>query len=139
MWPVSYAHRLDYSHDLAGKRFPRLTFRVSNPADPSLAVDVKAYLDSGSERSLFDGRIGALLGVDILRGERIRFASATGSSFTATIHPVRLVHEDLGRFDLEVGFSTGELQRNLLGRDFFDLIQIGFRENQLAFFVTPRP
>jgi hypothetical protein len=38
-----------------------------------------------------------------------------------------------------VGFSSGEIHRNLLGRDFFNLAQIGFRERHLTFFITPSP
>ncbi len=100
-------------------------------------MDVNTYLDCGSERSLFNGWVGAALGIDILSGPRMKFETAAGSYLTTTIHPVRLVHDDFGTFELEVGFSTSEISRNLLGRDFLDFVQIGFREHQLCFFVTP--
>jgi hypothetical protein len=32
-----------------------------------------------------------------------------------------------------------DIQRNLLGRDFFDLVQVGFRENHSEFYVEPSP
>lgn len=139
MWTASYEYRMEYGHDREGRRFPTLTFRMLTPVDSSSIVDVEAYLDCGAERSLFDGRIGGLLGIDLLSGQPLRYESATGSGLSANIHPVRLVHAELGTFDLRAGFTTGELRRNLLGRDFFNLVQIGFRENQLAFFVTPTP
>ena len=50
----------------------------------------------------------------------------------ACLHAVRLSHPELGCFDLEIGFSPFPLRRNLLGRDFFNLVQIGFRERQQA-------
>jgi len=139
VFTVTYEHLLAYVHDRDGKRFPRLTFRLSSAADPTRAMDVEAYLDSGAEKSLFDGRIAAILGIDVLAGPRIRYESAAGSSFAATIHPVRLVHDDLGSYELDVGFTSAEIKRNLLGRDFFNINQIGFRENQLSFFITSRP
>ena len=41
--------------------------------------------------------------------------------------------------DLDIGFSTVPLRRNLLGRDFFNLVQIGFRERQQVFYVRGEP
>jgi hypothetical protein len=136
---VDYKHQIEYAYDRSGKRFPQLSFRISSTSDLKRAMDVNTYLDSGSERSLFNGWIGSVLGIDILSGPRMTFESAAGSYLTTTIHPVRLVHDDMGTFEIEVGFSTSEISRNLLGRDFFDLVQIGFREHQLCFFVTPEP
>jgi hypothetical protein len=49
------------------------------------------------------------------------------------------MHPDLGSFTLEVGFSSTDIHRNLLGRDFFNLAQIGFRERFLTLYVTPAP
>lgn len=34
-------------------------------------------------------------------------------------------------------FSMADIQRNLLGRDFFDRIQVGFRESHSQFFIEP--
>lgn len=139
MLNVRYDNEFPYSYDLNGERFPRLTIRLTNPASPDEAVDVDAYLDSGAQRSLFDGRIGRAIGIDLLTGKERQYESTTGSSIAGMLHRVRLAHADLGLFDLELGFSTVHIKRNLLGRDFFDLVQIGFRERRLAFYVTPRP
>jgi len=65
--------------------------------------------------------------------------SVAGVGLTARLHRVQLVHPVLGSFALEVGFSTVPISRNLLGRDFFNFIQIGFRERYLTFYVTPTP
>jgi len=32
-----------------------------------------------------------------------------------------------------------EISRNLIGRDFFNLVQVGFREKYLTFYLTPTP
>ena len=40
---------------------------------------------------------------------------------------------------MELRFSIGQIQRNLLGRDFFNLMQIGFRERHLEVFLTASP
>lgn len=63
----------------------------------------------------------------------------TGQRLEARSHRVQLRHESLGDFELEIGFSTGHISRNVLGRDFLNLVQVGFRENQLAFYMTPKP
>ena len=139
MITVSYDHELAYAHEPNGDRSPQLTFRVSNPGHPSEAIDVDTYLDSGAQRSLLSGWIGKVLGIDILSGDKKTYQSTAGSGIDATHHAVRLEHPDLGSFELEVGFTLGEIRRNLLGRDFFDLIQLGFRERQLTFYVTARP
>jgi len=135
---VSYEYRFEYAHDPDG-RFPRLEVRVAKTGTPAEPIDVWAYLDSGAERSLFNGWIGAALGIDILEGPPIVYETGSGAPLSATLHSVRLFHPDLGEFDLEIGLSSSEIPRNLLGRDFFDLVQIGFREHHLAFFLTPRP
>ena len=139
MATVSYSFQYEYAYDADGKRFPRLELRASNPLKSVVPVDLRAYLDSGAERSLFNGWIGAVLGIDVLKGPRLIYETGAGTHLSATIHPVRLSHPDLGEFDIEVGFSSGEVPRNLLGRDFFDLVQIGFREHHLTFYVTPSP
>jgi len=136
---VSYAYDFAYGYDVNGTLCPLLRFVASNVEDPSKAGAVEAVLDVGAERSLFNGRIGVGLGLDVLSGPQITFATMAGGLLSATLHPVLISHAELGTFELEVGFSSGEIRRNLLGRDFFDLVQIGFREHHLAFFVTPSP
>ncbi len=139
MTPISYDFELDYSHSAEGKLCPLLRLVASIAGDPAAAVELEAVLDSGAERSLFNGKIGLALGLDVLRGPEISFSSVAGSLLSANLHSVRLSHADLGTFELEVAFSTGEIRRNILGRDFFDLVQVGFREHQLKLFVTPTP
>ncbi|MFQ5790117.1 MAG: hypothetical protein ACE5JI_06520, partial [Acidobacteriota bacterium] len=78
------------------------------------------------------------IGLDFIGGTRKNFQTAGRQIIEARLHEVRLHHEELGTFDLEVAFSD-QVFRNLLGRDFFNLIQIGFRERRLEFYVTPRP
>ena len=136
---VSYLHRFEYGYDENEIRLPLLKFRLSNPTNPVLVVDVEAALDSGAERSLVDGRLAAALGLDVLGGRRITFETMGGGLLPAALHEVQLTHPQLGNFELEIAFSSGEIRRNLLGRDFFDLVQIGFREHFLTFFVTPVP
>ena len=75
----------------------------------------------------------------VFAGKRIEYHSAIGGRLSATIHPIRLVHDDIGEFHLDVGFTSSAISRSLLGRDFFNLIQIGFRERHLTFYVDPSP
>jgi hypothetical protein len=136
---ITYTYQFQYTYDPKGDPFPILPVRVLSTASPGLVVEVDAYLDSGAERSLFSGTLAIPLGIDLLRGRRIAYFSAGGMRMDAFLHPVTIRHPELGQFDLEVGFSSVALARNLLGRDFFNLVQVGFRERQLVFYITPEP
>jgi len=136
---IEYPYQFDYTYDEHGDLFPRLPLGVSRPGHSGKPVDIDAHVDSGAERSLFDGWIGASLGIDVLAGSRFAFETTMGSVLTATMHTVQLLHPELGTFELEVGFSSSHIRRNLLGRDFFNLVQIGFRERHSLFYVSARP
>lgn len=68
-----------------------------------------------------------------------RYGSTLGDSVTAYLHTVRLSLPDVAEFDLEIAFTDVQIRRNLLGRNFFDLAQIGFRERQLEYYLTFTP
>lgn len=139
MVTVEYHHEIPYGHDANGRQYPRLTLRLANPGDPEQAVDVDAYLDSGAERSLFNGQFAVLLGIELLAGKEISFQSVGGHPVCAKLHPVHIAHDLLGTFAIDVAFSIKPIGRNLLGRDFFSLMQIGFREGHLQLYVTALP
>jgi hypothetical protein len=136
---VAYTHEFPYGYSPEGRPFPILPIRLLNPRDLARSVEVAAYLDSGTDRSLFDGTLTHALGMDLPRGKRIAFFSTGGIGIDAFLHRVKISHPDLGEFDLDIGFSSVTLARNLLGRDFFNLVQVGFREHHLVFYVTPEP
>lgn len=136
---VAYPHEFPYRQSLAGGAFPILPVTISAAHQLARSADVIAYLDSGAQRSLFDGTLAGAIGLDLLGGRRLSFASAAGFSIDTIVHLVRVFHPDLGDFNLEIGFSTVPLRRNLLGRDFFNLVQIGFRERQQLFYVRVEP
>lgn len=138
MVTVSYTYQFNY-REFSGGRYPILQLSVSNPSDPEQAVDIDAYLDSGAERSLFTRSIARVVGLDLLSGTPKKYSSTAGSSVEARLHQVKLSHPNLGSYNLEIGFSVGEIQRNLLGRDFFNEVQIGFRERHFSYYVTPTP
>ena len=136
MWTVSYLFRFNY-RVVNEASFPLVMLRISNPSQPDSSLDVDAYLDSGSQRSLLSGWRARVLGLDLLQGEIKHYISTSGSSIDAKLHTVHVHHENLGDFELEFGFSLGDIQRELLGRDFFNLAQVGFHEQQLAYYMTP--
>lgn len=139
MISVDYSYQFRYLPVNIHRSFPRLPIQIRNPGIPDQAVEVPAYLDSGAEYSLFSGWVARSIGLDIFTGAPRFYASTTGAAVEARVHRVDLMHPDLGLFPLEIGFSLSEIRRNLLGRDFFNLVQIGFRERHLAFYVTPSP
>lgn len=136
---VEYATDLPYSYDPNGHLFPRLTMRLQNPDHEEQALEVDAYLDSGAERSLFDGRFAGIVGFDLLSGPEWRFSGTSGAHITARLHRVIVSHPALGTHSIELAFSTASLSRSLIGRDIFALCQIGFREAQSRVLISPLP
>lgn len=137
---VSYVHALNYRYDNTGRPFPKLLLQLTNPQFPEQTVETDAYLDSGAERSLFKADLALAIGLDLNSGPRKEYGSTVkGAGVEARLHFVQLSHPELGDFSLEVGFTESAISRNLLGRDLFSLIQIGFREKYLTFYVTPTP
>ena len=120
-------------------RSPVLTVTVSNLDGLEESIDVDAYIDSGTSTSLFNGSFLSALGVQLINDRRKSFTSTTGYSVEAYLHRVRLTLPDLGAFDLDIGFSNAPIFRNLLGRDFFNHVQIGFRERHSEYYLNPRP
>jgi hypothetical protein len=71
--PVSYAHELEYLRDsVTGELFPGLWIVIRNLED-GRELELQAHLDSGAERSLFDGQVARALGLPIEGGERLYF------------------------------------------------------------------
>jgi len=132
---VTYEREFPYPRDSSGNPFPILPVQIEVAGD---AIETHAYLDSGAEYSLFSAAFARVLGLDLQGGARRTYSLANRQRLDATVREVRLTHPDLGSFSLQLGFSD-ETVRNLLGRDFFNLIQIGFREQYSTFYITPRP
>ena len=135
MITVDYQHEFGYTaagHSSA----PLVSLRASTVVARTVSVDIDAHLDSGAERSLFDGALASMLGLDLLSGRPLRFAATAGPPLEARVHRLRLWNEMLGGFDLDVALTTQHIRRNLLGRDFFNLFQGGFRERYLAFYLA---
>lgn len=140
MVTVQYREEIPYRYDHEyDAYFPILQLRITNAHDADQYVDIDAYLDSGAVRSFFDGWIATAIGLDLLSGERLNHGASSGAQAIGHLHHVLLSHETLGRFPLEVSFSEQPLSRSLLGRDFFNLIQIGFREHHQTLLIDPRP
>lgn len=138
MVTVNYLHEFNY-RDFVEGHSPVLQLRVSHPDNSENQIDVDAYLDSGAQRSLFSGFLITSLGITLINGKKVSYSSTAGDSIEAYLHKVQLNLPGIANFNLEIGFSSGRITRNLLGRDFFNLAQIGFRENHLKYFLTPGP
>jgi hypothetical protein len=135
---VNYRYVFNY-RGIDEDNFPIIQLRVLNPVDLQQGMDADGYLDSGCQASLFDGSIARIIGLDLLAGERKFYGTLTGPQIEARLHTIRLSHPDLGDFDLRIGFSLTQIPRNLLGRDFFNLTQVGFRERRLTFYMNRTP
>ena len=103
--------------------------QLQNPTTGTKTLETNAELDSGAEYSLFDGQLAVDIGLDLFEGTPFAFGLVNGISLNSRILPVVITHGELGRFNFHARFSTGPLRRNILGRDFFDLLQVGFDEH----------
>ncbi len=134
---VSYRISLDYLRDsVTGDPFPGLWVAVGHP-DGDGELEIQCHLDSGAEVSLFDGEIAHGIGLELQSGAAQSYSTSSGATLAARLHRVRIRHEELGEHELRVGFSEQRLARNLLGRDFFNLFRIGFRERQSILLFEP--
>ncbi|HEU4341948.1 MAG TPA: hypothetical protein VFU31_10290 [Candidatus Binatia bacterium] len=135
---VNYLHEFNYRAFQDG-RFPVLQLQVCDPDNLENKIDVDAYLDSGAQKSLFNGFLITSLGITLINDKTQRYNTTAGNFIEAYLHHIQLNLPGIGAFNLEIGFSSISIRRNLLGRDFFNLTQIGFRENQLKYYLTPTP
>lgn len=141
MIQINYEHEFTYllSDDEEPSSFPGLLVQLRNPGDPELAIDLQCHVDTGAEYSVLGGAIATALGFDLLAGVPLNLLATTGAAHEARLHPVVISHDVLGDFPLAVAFLLGEVRRNLLGRDFLNLVQIGFQENSQRLLITPQP
>lgn len=139
MIAVTYDVRMPYVWNNTGRRCPGLVIQLGNPSDGSMRLDTSAELDSGAEYSLFDGAIAASVGLELSNGQPFSFRLMDGSPLDARILSVLLFHPDLGEFAIDLRFSLNPVQRNVLGRDFFSRVQVGFREYHLETYLASTP
>ncbi|MBI3799407.1 MAG: hypothetical protein HY268_20875 [Deltaproteobacteria bacterium] len=87
---VSYAYEFAYTYSSqTGDPFPVLALQIASPDHPEQALDIDVYLDSGAQRSLFDGRIGTALGLELFSGPELRYVSVAGVGLAARLHRVQ--------------------------------------------------
>jgi hypothetical protein len=135
---VDYPYSFNYSQLPTG-HFPIVQVRITKPNNQSLGFDTEAYLDSGAERSIFDGSLISALEIELVNRNPKPYSTTTGNTVTGYMHRVGLAIAQVGSYNLEMGFSDAPIRRNLLGRDFFNLVQVGFREHQLQYFLNITP
>ena len=138
---VTYTHSFNYLVDeFSGKSLPGLRLSLTLHGTDFPKADIRAYLDTGAEFSLFDGALlVSTLGMDLMAGPETGLSAASGVALAARIHRLELFHPDLGRFALDAAISTVPIRRNLLGRDFFRHLQMGFREFHHTFLINAAP
>jgi hypothetical protein len=133
---VVYQFRIPYLRRLDGSLFPGLAVELQNPLTGATTIEIDTELDSGAEYSLFQGQWARAIGLDLFDGTPFEFGLVNGALLDARILPVVISHRQLGRFDLRARFTTGPVRRNILGRDFFDLLQVGFDEHHTEVYLN---
>jgi len=135
--PVTVTYRYSFPYRLIpgeGGAFPAISVRLISAHG---MVDSLAILDSGAEQSMFDGTLLVPLGLSLLQGKSISLLSL-GGPLTAYQHAVE-VEVQGHRFPCETCFSSQSIRHNLLGRNFFTYVQVGFRESRLEIYFDPTP
>ena len=88
--------------------------------------EVWAYVDSGSFYSLFDDKVADLLGLDLLKGEKVLAVVGDGSFIPVYLHKVGM-RIGIDEFALKIGFSSKlGVGFNLLRMDVFDRYRVTF-------------
>ena len=136
---IEYRHQFPYLYGEDRGQFPGLLIDLCRPGELEEYVTIQAHLDTGAEYSLFDGELATGIGLRLMEGEDFAFSFTSGEPLIAKRHRVAVGHSELGRFELVVAFSTSRIRRNILGRDFLGLVQVGFRECQGELYLTPTP
>lgn len=99
-------------------------------------AEFPVLVDTGAERSLFDGIHVRAAGRDIFSGNAETYHGFLGASTTAYEHRVFLQIEGV---DLEVtlSFTTAPISRQVLGRDVLEHFVLGLREKHLELYLAP--
>lgn len=132
-YPLTYAYTLLNGGIIA----PILPVRLIS-TDGLRHQDTTALVDSGADVSVFHAVFARAISIDIEAG---REETATGVSGDISIYYHRVqIQVDTEIYDLEVGFTDDlHTPENLLGRDWFNQIQLGFRENLREFYLRLEP
>ena len=135
---VSYRISLDYLRDPeTGEPFSGLWMVVVHPGQASRARSPVPLGLGCRSFAVRPGQIAHGIGLGLQRGDVQVFSASSGAKLAARLHRVRLRHEDLGEFELRVGFSESNSRANLLGRDFFNLFHVGFQERRSTLLFSP--
>ena len=128
---VEYEIDKDYTYMSNGNLAPQLIVRISSQnGEP---VEFAAVVDTGAEFSVFKADYLQSLGLNYIDGEKINVSSAC-NTFPVYKHKIILSVLDKINFEVIVGFSDAT-RRDLLGRDFLDMVQFGMREHHRQFFL----
>ena len=132
---IRYEHTFTYRITADNKRFPGFLVQLRNGGN---SIDVDAVLDTGAEYSLFNGALANAIDLSLLAGKVRTYRTANRTDLSARVHPVSVWIPELGEFKMNMGFSLDDITRNILGRDFFSLLSIGFDEHHQTFHVSRR-
>lgn len=134
---ITFDHELDYLDTSFGWA-PAFLVTMQNPAQRNRTCDTLGFVDTGAQRTLFDGELTQALGIDIFAGQKQDFSFTQGGSLSARQHEVVLAHPAFGSLRFTLCFSLGPIHRNLLGRDFLEHMQLGIRQYDRRLLVAPR-
>ena len=132
---VTYTYRFPY-RNLPGHtgQFPVVPVMLS----ASRSVDAPGVIDTGSQRTIFDGGYASTIGLRLEDGTSIPIQPfGNGTFFTKALRcHIFFNGQDM---ELDVCFSEIKIPRNILGRDFLDRVQMGLREHHELVFLRPEP
>lgn len=104
----------------------------------TLSKEFRALVDTGAERTMFDGSLLVDAGLDLLSGPRALFHGFMGARTVGHLHRVKLTLA--GRtLDIGVYFSTVPVDRPVLGRDVLEFFVVAFRERTMELHVAHEP
>jgi hypothetical protein len=130
---------LTFEYEFFYARDPEITIRVTSPDTGSTRL-VRAYIDTGAQRTILDTLLAELIDLDLAQGEEISL-TGLGGTLEAKVAEVELsLLGELGlTFRLPVVFapmiSTG--LGNLIGLDLLSRVSFGLDHGQRLGYLGP--
>lgn len=133
-YTIEFEELVNYSYDAYGVKRPLLAVRLDSANG---GIDTSATLDTGATFSIFKAEYLFSLGLNLLDGVPEEVTSII-TPFRVYKHEIKLRIFDKYDLHLAIGFNDS-IKRNLLGRDFFNSVHFGIRENSMQTFFKLEP
>lgn len=127
--------RLEFDYKYSLSEYPSLPFVLVNPDDVERRIEYTGHIDTGSTHTSLRRDMAAVLGLDLTHGSHMEVYSG-GRKIDGLLKELRMEHEDLGVFMVDVLVRDAGTESFLLGRDILRDLDVAFKFNEPCFYVS---